>query len=121
MALTFSPQRSPTIANHADQKSAKVRRVDFEGGYSQRSPLGPNSVARQTQFSWEVPQDQKEYIDGFFSARRGAEAFFYQSPWDSAPVLWTCVTWSCAPIGTQEGETVWRIQTLFKQEFDITP
>lgn len=119
MVLQFNPAWEPTLEGYAEDKTPNVRRAQFEGGYSQRSKTGPNSVGREVSLSWEVEQAQKDYIDGFLSDRGGAEAFHYQLPWDVEATLWTCEAWGSVPIGTSRGATMWRIRATFRQEFDI--
>jgi phage-related protein len=120
MALPeFTPANQPTLANFSDDKTVQVRRAQFEGGYSQRSRVGPNATSRTVPLQWEVPDPDKAYIDGFFTARSGAEAFIYQLPWDDAAQVWTVETWTMTPIGILGPETVWRISTSLRREFDI--
>jgi phage-related protein len=119
MTPVFAPVYQPTLAGFSDEKQAKVRRAEFEGGYSQRSRVGPNSIGRTAPVQWEVPDSVKDYIDDFFKERGGSEAFLYQLPWDTAQVLWTVETWTCVPIGTRGAETFWRLSTSLRQEFDI--
>lgn len=119
MAIVFSPIAEPTIAGFSDEATARVRRADFEGGYSQRSSLGPNSIARMVPLQWEVPDAAKSYIVDFFRARGGVEAFQYQLPWDDRPYLWTAEAWTCVPIGKKGAATFWRLRTTLRQEFDI--
>lgn len=118
-AIVFAPDHGPTRDGYSDEKTAKVRRAEFEGGYSQRSRQGPNSVGRLVPLTWEVPESTKDYIDGFLEDRGGSEAFQYQLPWDSVPRLWTAESWTSVPIGKRGTSDVFRLTTTFRQEFDI--
>lgn len=115
----FAPAYEPTLAGYSDEKTAKVRRAEFEGGYSQRSRVGPNALGRTVPVQWEVPESVKTYIDGFFEACGGSEAFQYQLPWDGSPKLWTVEAWTCVPIGKRGAATMWRLSATLRQEFDI--
>ncbi|MCZ4269022.1 phage tail protein [Rhodobacteraceae bacterium G21628-S1] len=118
-APVFTPAYEPTLDGYSDEKAAKVRRAEFEGGYSQRSRMGPNSLGRTVPVQWEVPDSIKAYIDGFFDDRGGAEAFQYQLPWDDTAKLWTAEKWTAVPIGKRGTETMWRLSATLQQEFDI--
>ncbi|WP_420567839.1 phage tail protein [Thalassovita sp.] len=118
-APIFTPAYEPTLSGYSDEKAAKVRRAEFEGGYSQRSRVGPNALGRTVPVQWEVPDSVKTYIDGFFEARGGSEAFQYQLPWDGTAKLWTAEAWTVVPIGKRGVETMWRLSATLRQEFDI--
>lgn len=118
-AIVFEPSYEPTLTGYSDEKAAKVRRAEFEGGYSQRSRVGPNALGRTVPVQWEAPDIVKTYIDDFFHARGGSEAFQYQLPWDGSVKLWTVQAWTAVPIGKRGTATVWRLSTTLRQEFDI--
>lgn len=115
----FNPDAEPTRAGYSDLSEARALRAEFEGGYSQRSRPGPNPINRSVATQWDVADDVKDYIVGFFHDRAGVDAFQYQMPWDAAPGLWTTESWTCVPIGKRGAATVWRISAAFRREFDI--
>ena len=115
----FQPEIEPVLDGYSEQAMAQVRRAEFEGGYSQRSRSGPNSVRRTVPVQFVVPEDRKKYIVDFLGARAGSEAFLYQLPWDTDAGLWTVEQWSASPIGTRGRQAVWRINFTLNGEFDI--
>lgn len=115
----LTPAYEPTLDGYKDGGKATVNRAEFEGGYSQRSRPGPNSVGRSLSLSWEVPDSEKDALFAFFEARAGAEAFLYQPPWEASQTVWTCEAWDSVPIGKRGTESFWRVTTTFRKEFDI--
>lgn len=114
----FAPPVEPIRDGYGDAETAAVNRAQFEGGYAQRSAKGPNNVGRELALQFLCDDDQRAAIIGFLRARRGAEAFTWQSPWDAAAQVWTCEAWQSQPAGTRGSRTVWRLSATFRREFD---
>ncbi|WP_208348690.1 phage tail protein [Pseudaestuariivita rosea] len=119
MALVFAPPVQPTIEGYEERYETSTRRAEFEGGYSQRSTTGPNALRQTAALVWDLAEPDKDVIARFLAARRGAEAFLYQLPWQSTARLWTCAAWTQAPIGWRGTTPFWRLRATFRQEFDI--
>ncbi|WP_082152508.1 phage tail protein [Candidatus Rhodobacter oscarellae] len=117
--LTFAPAECPQLYQSPVEKTAGVRRAEFEGGYSQRSGTGPNAIVQSVPVQWDVPADLADYIDSFLTDRRGVEAFRYQLPWAGKELIWSCAEWNRSPLGYLNGQRMWRIRATFRQEFDI--
>lgn len=115
----FVPPVEPLREGYGDSETATINRAVFEGGYSQRSTGGPNNVGRDLALVFPCDDDQRAEIIGFLRARKGAEAFTWQSPWDDAPQLWTCETWQSVTVGQRGSRTIWRLSATFRREFDL--
>lgn len=119
MMLTFTPAQCPQLYQSPRKTVAEVRRAKFEGGYSQRSGVGPNSISQSVPLQWDVPASVADYIGDFLTARRGVEAFRFQLPWEDAELIWSCSEWHRTPLGYLNGQRMWRVRATFQQEFDI--
>lgn len=96
MTETFAP-RAPSYTT-ARATRARVLRAGFGDGYSQRAGDGLNSVVSSWSVVWNaLTPEEADYIDGFFVARGGHEAFAWTAPDEDQARLWTCETWSRAP------------------------
>jgi phage-related protein len=113
--LSFTSVAQPIVQGYTHKKKASVRRAEFEGGYSQRSGAGPNSVVASVRLQWLQPNADIDTIDAFLTARGGAQAFLYRLPNDAVDRIWTCGEWSVVPKGPHAKQ----LDATFRQEFDI--
>lgn len=113
--VDFTPPREPATG-WGWKAAARVDRVEFEGGYSQRSSPGPNPVSRNPTLTWPgLTEAQAEAIDDFLAARGGADAIRYQPPGWSAAALFTCASWDVR----ETARDVYTVTASFVQEFDL--
>lgn len=118
--LTFAPVVCPQLFQAPREFKANVRRAEFEGGYSQRSRTGPNAISQMVPLQWDVVESAADAVEAFLHARGGSEAFRYRLPWSDDELIWTCAEWTKVPLGSRNGERMWRVRANFKQEFDIS-
>lgn len=115
MTDTFSPEVSPVAGSSYIQTEAKVDRAEFGDGYSQRSPMGLNSIRRAPTLHWDgLTLAQAQTLDAFFTDKAGAEAFYWTRPGESSAELFTCASWKGTPQGA-----VWSFDATFTPEFDL--
>ncbi|MEL6960460.1 MAG: phage tail protein [Pseudomonadota bacterium] len=117
MPVLFVPPKPPSVRNAGVTKEVEVRRVNFEGRYSQRSRTGPNALAASVRLSFaNLTEAQRDVLDAFFEARGGTEAFRYQPPGLGTEKLWSCSEWGFAP---ERNKVNWSFTATLIQEFDI--
>lgn len=93
MPETLTTAKTPRVGGVSGSFAARVNRIEFGEGYSQRSKLGP--VAETYRLTWEgVPQAEADALRAFLEARGGSEAFYYTLPNRSSAQLFTCAEWS---------------------------
>lgn len=100
MALpVFNPSIRPSPgASFTPQ--VKVYEAEFGDGYSQPTPAGINNVRRTVDLRWDaLTMDQMHEIDGFFTARRGAEPFWFQPFGMATSLKWICKEWASSHEG----------------------
>ncbi len=115
MTDTFTPPAPPVAGTSYIQTDAKVDRADFGDGYSQRSPMGINSIRRSPTLHWDgLTLANVQTMDAFFTAKAGAEAFFWTRPEASSAELFTCASWKATPQGL-----AWSFDATFVPEFDL--
>lgn len=117
MPETFNPPKPPSVNGFNMPEVANHVRVTFEGQYSQRAKKGPNAISRKGTVTFtNLTLAQRDEILSFLRAREGVEAFYFQLPGDSSPVLWTCAKWRSPP---EKNKVDWRLTMNLIEEFDI--
>ena len=113
MALpTFTPAVGPSPGT-AFKPHIKVLEAEFGDGYSQPTPDGINNVRETVDLRWDgLTEPQMEAINSFLTARKGAEAFYYQPAGFGTAMKWTCKEWT-----RTLGGGVWQMTANLVQSF----
>lgn len=120
VAYTFTPplvDDIPILDPGSSRKhTPKVLKADFGDGYSQRAVDGINNDPSQRSFSWtNLTEDEKDQIDKFFIARRGAESFFYDHRNKGVPLVYICTEWEVVDVDYD----VYTVTASFQQVYDL--
>lgn len=114
---TFSPPNSAPLDPGASRSNKpKVNMAEFGDGFSQRAAKGPNNNPWQRKFSWtNLTEDEKDYIDNFFTARNGVESFFYQKHDEAYPRVYICTEWDVTDVSYD----TYTVSASFQQVYDL--
>lgn len=114
---TWTPPRGGKITiGSSNRVLAKVRRIDYGDGYSQRSPMGLNSMAQ----TWSITinpvlLEEWEALDAFFRSQGGYKAFLWTPAGETQPRKFTCETWAVAWDRSRFGTFTATLQEVFDQ------
>ena len=113
MALqTFSPAVGPSPGT-TFKPQIKVLEAEFGDGYSQPTPDGINHIRETVELRWDgLTEPQMEAINGFLTARKGAEPFYYRPAGYAVNLKWTCKEWTRTLSGG-----VWQMTANLVQSF----
>lgn len=110
---TFTPPIAPSPGT-GFKPEVKLFKAEFGDGYTQRAPNGINHIKETMKLTWQgVEYSDMVAIRDFLEARGGYEPFYYQPRNRSAPVAWTCESWSTTD------KSPWSITADFEQSFQI--
>lgn len=117
MALLTLPEPQPSYGTSADT-TFKVANIPFGDGYTQRVPLGLNSVRRTWNAIWENRDNADiERIAAFLRDTGGATAFLWTPPGDTAPSKW--IVNSFKGPNYLAGGRVANLTAVFTEVFDL--
>lgn len=89
MATLALPAIDPAYGTDLTQK-AKVRRIDFGDGFSQRKRHGLNSVRQKWNIVWEnIPDADAETLRLFFAGQAGVELILWTPFGQATQLKWT--------------------------------
>jgi len=92
-----------------------TRRAEFEGGYSQRSSAGPNSLRMGRTITVMGPKAGIKEVSDFLARMAGVGAFYLRAPCEDEPVLYSAASWQVMNTGHDSA----RLTAELRQEFDI--
>ena len=111
---TFTPPIVPNIQS-AVQFQANTLDAGFGDGYEQVVSAGLNSVSGTYTLDFDLlTKAEREEIEAFFAAKKGAEAFYYTFPGEDTPRKFRCKTWSRGHTGS-----LFTVKADFKEVFDL--
>lgn len=111
---TFTPPKQPVTQSNVNF-TAKTLEATFGDGYEQVVSSGLNSVSGIYSLVWDLlTLAERDTIENFFRAKKGAEAFLYTFPGESTLRKFRCKSWSRSHNGALFG-----IRAELKEVFDI--
>jgi phage-related protein len=113
---TFNPPVDPT-PDISHELEPRVLVAGFGDGYSQRAADGLNPLRqRYGSLQWDnLSQAEADAITGFFTARRGVEAFFWTPPDTGVTAKYRAVRWGRSRRTAQ----AFVVTASLVQEFDL--
>jgi phage-related protein len=115
--LVLDPPKPPSIKGFSIARKAKINRVEFGDGYSQRSSIGINATPQTGRLTWaNLSKLQADELESFFDAACGVQAFEYTLPYRDLPQKWTSDAWDVRPL---KSGLLWSVSATLKEEFDL--
>jgi len=104
------------------QSQPDVVRINFGGGYSQRSARGFNNINETMSVTWiGVTRAEMRTIQTAFDASKGVSLFSYIADNSTATKYWSLLDVSTGEPreGFEGGERLWTVSASFQREYDI--
>lgn len=115
--ITTLPDIAPSYSS-SPETTFNVSTSKFGGGYSQRIPLGLNSIQRTWRLVWsERDLSDMVALENFFRARKGAESFLWVPPGATVPTKWICTSFA-GPTPVR-GDQLASMNATFEEVFDL--
>lgn len=110
----FSPPKQPIVQSNVSF-TTKTLEATFGDGYEQVVSSGLNSVSGTYSAVWDLlTLAERDTIEDFFRAKKGAEAFLYTFPGESTQRKFRCKSWARSHTGSLFG-----IRADLREVFDI--
>lgn len=99
----------------AVESAAKVRKVQFGDGYSQRSGDGINGVSQSWRLTFRGSTAEMAAIAAFLKSKAGVSSFTFTPESTQLEGRYTCLSWS----RTKEAKGIDSINATFEQVFEV--
>lgn len=97
MTLSFPLTRNPDVGLNK-QVQYRVRKANFDDGYSARMAGGLNNKELSIDLTWSaITNEDADIVEAFFDEHQGVTAFYFTMPGEIVPTKVTCEAWSRSP------------------------